>query len=91
MIYLIGTCQKTQVWNDWVREQPLGVVPLAKIEAFQQFVTEAATDLGAATIGEEMNEERILTHGHNAITVAQPVARQLHIAHVSCEPDESER
>jgi hypothetical protein len=66
MIYLIGTCHKTQVWNDLVRRQPMGVVPLAKINAFQQFVTEAAISLGAATIGEEMNEDRMLVYGHNA-------------------------
>lgn len=91
MIYLIGTCHKTQVWSDLVRRQPFGVVPLTKINAFQKFVTEAAITLGAATLGEEMNEERMLVYGHNAITVAQLVARQLNIVHVFCEPNETER
>jgi hypothetical protein len=91
MIYLIGTCHKTQVWSDQVRRQPLGIVPLAKMKAFQKFVTEAAMSVGAATIGEEMSEDRMAVYGHNAITVAQLVARHLNIAHVFCEPTATER
>lgn len=91
MIYIIGTCHKTQVWSELVKKQPLGVVPLAKIKAFQKFVAEAAISLGAVTIGEEMSEDRMLVYGHNAMTVAQLVARNLKIAHVFCEPDQNDR
>jgi hypothetical protein len=91
MIYIIGTCHKTQVWNDLVKKQPLGVVPLAKINAFQKFVTEATISRGAVTIGEEMSEDRMLGYGHNAMSVAQLVAHHLKIAHVFCEPNQHER
>ena len=74
-----------------MRRQPFGVVSSTKINAFQKFVTEAAITIGAATLGEEMNDERMLVYGHNAITVAQLVARQLNIVHVFCEPNETER
>ena len=47
--------------------------------------------VGAATIGEEMSEDRMAVYGHNAITVAQLVARHLSITHVFCEPNETER
>jgi hypothetical protein len=91
MIHIIGTCHKTQVWSELVKKQPLGVVPLAKIKAFQKFVTEAAIRLGAVTIGEEMSEDRMFVYGHNAMSVAQLVARHLKIAHVFCEPNQNER
>jgi hypothetical protein len=60
---------------------------LAKINAFQKFVTEAAISRGAVTIGEEMSEDRMLDYGHNAMSVAQLVAQHLKIAHVFCEPN----
>ena len=82
MIYIIGTCHKTQVWTDLAKKKALGAVPLAKIKAFQTFLIDAAISLRAVTIGEEMNEERISAHGHNATSVAQLVARHLKIAHV---------
>ena len=91
MIYIIGTCHKTQVWTDLAKKKALGAVPLAKIKAFQTFLIDAAISLRAVTIGEEMNEERISAHGHNATSVAQLVARHLKIAHVFCEPNQNER
>jgi hypothetical protein len=91
VIHIIGTCHKTQIWTDLVKNRALGAAPRSKVEAFQKYLTQTAIDLHAVAIGEEMNEERILVHGCNAISVAQMVARRLQIPHVFCEPDKTER
>jgi len=91
MIHIIGTCHKTQVLSDLVRKKALGAVPKQKITAFQEFLTNTARALRVAVIGEEMSEDRIFAYGHNAVSVAQLVAKKLQIAHVFCEPDKSAR
>jgi hypothetical protein len=73
------------------KKKAFGAVPLAKIQAFQTFLTDAAISLRAVTIGEEMSEETISGYGHNATSVAQLVARHLKIAHVFCEPNQNHR
>jgi len=91
LIQIIGTCHKTQVLNDVVRKGALGTVPRTKIAAFQKFLTDTALDLRAGAIGEEMSDERVLACGHNAVSVAQLVAKDLQISHVFCEPDKNAR
>jgi hypothetical protein len=86
MIYVIGTCHKTQIMNDQVRRRAFGTVPLSKIEAFQQYLTDTARAVGAVAIGEELTAEGVSACGHNAVSIVELVARDLLISHVFCEP-----
>jgi hypothetical protein len=91
MIHIVGTCHKTQILTDLVRKSAMGAVPIEKLAAFQKYLTETALSLGVVATGEEMSRDRILDYRHNAVSVAQLVAKDLQTAHVFCEPDKSER
>ena len=73
MIYVIGTCHKTQIMNDQVRRRAFGTVPLSKIEAFQQYLTDTARAVGAVAIGEELTAEGVSACGHNAVSIVELV------------------
>ena len=91
MIYVIGTCHKTQIVNDQVRRGALGTVPLAKVLAFQKYLTDTAKAVGAIAVCEELTAERVLAWGDNAVSIAETAAKSIGIRHAFCEPTGQDR
>ena len=91
MIHVIGTCHKTQIWNDLVRKRALGAPPRSKLQEFQEYLTATAAGLGVTAIGEEMTADRVTASGDNAVSVARVVTTAMQIQHVFCEPDGEDR